>query len=144
MLMQTIREQIKAAMRSKEAVKLDTLRFVLSTLKYKEIEVQRELTDDEILDTLGKEVKKRRDAIALFAQSGRTALVAEEEEKLAIILELLPAQMSQTEIESVIDDEIAVVGTANMGMLMKAVLAKVKGRADGKLVSDLVRQKIAG
>lgn len=142
MLMQTIREQIKDAMREKATVKLDTLRYILSTLKYVEIEKQRELTDEEIIETVGKEVKKRRDAIELFKSSGRTTLVIEEEEKLAIIMTLLPAQMSEAEVSAVVDEVIAHVGTANMGLLMKEVLSKVKGKADGRTVSDIVKKKV--
>lgn len=142
MLMQAIRDQIKDAMRAKEPVKLDTLRYILSTLKYVEIEKQRELTDEEVVEAVSKEVKKRKDAIELFKNSGRDVLVSEEEAKLAVIMTLLPKQLSAQEIEQLIDEAIAEVGKENMGAIMKALGPKTKGRADGKLVSELVRQKM--
>lgn len=143
MIMQTIRDQIKDAMRAKDAVKLDTLRYVLSTLKYVEIEKQRELTDEEAIDALSREVKKRKDAIELFRNSGRSELVTEEEAKLAVIMTLLPAQMTSDEVSVIVDDVIATTGKENMGMVMKEVMARVKGKTDGKMVSDIVKSKMA-
>ncbi|MEP7166836.1 MAG: GatB/YqeY domain-containing protein [Candidatus Woesebacteria bacterium] len=143
MLMDTILNQIKDAMRAKDSVKLETLRFILSTIKYVQIEKRRDLTDEEILDVLTKEVKKRREAIELFKKSGRDGLVTEEETKLAVITAFLPAQMSADEVAAIVNTAIAKVGTENMGMLMKEVMMQTKGKADGKMVSDLVRSKLA-
>ena len=143
MVKQLIHSQLKDTMRAKDAVKLETLRFLLSELKYKEIEKQHELTEEEELEVLSKEVKKRKDAIELFRKSGREALVTEEESKLGVITTFLPAQMDRNDVEKIVADVVARMGKENMGMVMKEVMAQVKGKADGKVVSDLVRSKLA-
>lgn len=143
MIMQTIQSQMKDAMRAKDAMKLDTLRYALSQIKYVQIEKQRDLDDDEIIDVLSKEVKKRREAIDLFGKSGREGLVIEENAKLAVLLQLLPAELPAEDIEKVVDEVVSRLGKENMGMVMKEVMAQVKGKADGKMVSDIVRQKLA-
>ena len=134
---------MKDAMRARNGVKLETLRYVLSQIKYKEIEEHRELTDDETIGVLANEVKKRKEAIKLFRDSGRDQLVAEEEEKLTTITSLLPSQMSREEIEALVDAAIAKVGKANMGAIMKELMPTTRGRADGSLVSEIVKEKMA-
>lgn len=143
MIKQTIQAQLKEAMRAKNSLKLDTLRFILSELKYKEIDVQHELSDEEILEVMSREVKKRRDAIELFKNSGRDVLVKEEEVKLAIILEFLPVQMVPEQIEEVVDRAISKLGKENMGAIMREIMPEVKGKADGKLVSQIVQKKLS-
>jgi uncharacterized protein len=143
MIMQQIQDQIKDAMRAKDSVQLETLRYILSGIKYVQIEKQRDLTDDEILDVLAKEVKKRKDAIELFQKSGRDGLVQEEETKLQYIKALLPAQLPREVVEKIVDEVIARSGKENMGVVIKEVMAQVKGKADGRMVSDLVREKLA-
>ncbi len=143
MIKTLITDQMKDAMRAHEKTKLETLRFVLSQLKYAEIEKRRELTEDEALSVLANEVKKRREAIKLFGDSGRQQLVTEEQEKLAVITSLLPPQMSREEIEELVDEAIAKVGKSNMGVIMKELMPRVKGRSDGSLVSEIVKQKMA-
>jgi uncharacterized protein YqeY len=142
MIRTQITDQMKDAMRSHDKVKLDTLRFVLSQIKYVEIDKHRELEDAEIIDVLVSEVKKRREAITLFKNSGRDQMVTEEEAKLAVITSLLPSQLSEDEVNELIDTAIAKVGK-NMGLVMKELSSQIKGRADGKLVSELVRARIA-
>src|SRR5258708_3016050 len=143
MIKHTITDQMKDAMRARNGVKLETLRYVLSQIKYKEIEEHRELTDDEAIGVLANEVKKRKEAIKLFRDSGRDQLVAEEEEKLTTITSLLPTQMSREEIETLVTAAIAKVGNANMGVIMKEVVPATRGRADGSVVSEIVKEKMA-
>lgn len=143
MIMQQIQDQIKDAMRAKDSVKLETLRYILSGIKYVQIEKQRDLTDEEILDVLAKEVKKRKDAIELFRSSGRDGLVLEEETKLSFIMGFLPAQLPREDVEKIVDAVIAKIGKENMGMVIKEVMVQVKGKADGKMVSQLVRERLA-
>lgn len=133
---------MKDAMRARDKMTLETLRYALSQIKYVEIEKRRELTEDEILGILGNEVKKRREAIKLFKDSGRDQLVTEEEEKLKVITSLLPAQMDREEIEKLVDEAIAKVGKGNLGAVMRELMPKVKGKADGSLVSEIVKKKI--
>lgn len=142
MLKNQITEQMKTAMRERQMMALETLRYLLSQIKYVEIEKHRELTDEEALQVLGGEVKKRRDAIRLFRDSGRDQLVSEEEEKLKIITSLLPEQMSRGEIEKLVDAAVAKVGKGNMGAVMKELMPQTRGRADGALVSEIVKSKI--
>lgn len=140
---QTITDQMKEAMRARDAVKLETLRYVLSQLKYSEIEKHRDLSDDEMLGVLANEVKKRKEAIKLFKDSGRDQLVTEEEEKLTTITSLLPAQLTREEVETLVDTAIAKVGVANIGAIMKELLPHTKGRADGSMVSEIVKAKMS-
>ncbi len=141
-IQQTIQSQLKDAMRARDAVKLETLRYVLSELKYSQIEKQHELSDEEAIEVLSREVKKRKDAIELFHNSGREELVTEEKAKLEFITTLLPEQLSEEAIATVVDEVIASVGKENMGMVMKEVMAKLKGKADGCSVSQIVQTKM--
>jgi uncharacterized protein len=142
MIKQQITDQIKDAMRSHDAVKLETLRFILSQIKYVEIDKHQELNDEAIIGVISNEVKKRRDAIKLFKDSGRDQLVSEEEEKLVTIMQFLPEQMSREEVEKLVDEAIAKVGTSNMGLVMKELMPQVKGKADGSMVSEVVKSKL--
>ncbi|HSW89425.1 MAG TPA: GatB/YqeY domain-containing protein [Patescibacteria group bacterium] len=142
MIKSTIQDQMKDAMRARDSVKLETLRFVLSGMKYEEIEKHRELTDEEAIDVLSREVKKRREAIELFRTSGRDQMVADEESKLAVIMTLLPTQFSKEEVEKIVEAAIAKVGKENFGAIMKEVTPQTKGKADGKMVSDVVKAKL--
>ncbi len=142
MMKQTITDQMKDAMRARNAVKLETLRYILAQVKYKEIDEHRELTEDEAMGVLANEVKKRKEAIKLFKDSGRDQLVIEEEEKLATITSLLPPQMSREEIEKLVDAAIAKVGASNIGMIMKELMPATRGKADGSLVNEIVKVKM--
>lgn len=138
----TIQNQLKDAMRAKDAVKLETLRYVLSELKYSQIAKQHELSDEEATDVLSKEVKKRKDAVELFRNSGRLELVEQEEAKLIHITALLPEQLSEEVVAAIVDEVIAAEGKSNMGAVMKGVMARVKGKADGRMISTLVQTKL--
>lgn len=138
----TIQNQLKDAMRAKDAVKLETLRYVLSELKYSQIAKQHELSDEEATDVLSKEVKKRKDAVELFRNSGRLELVEQEEAKLVHITALLPEQLSEEVVAAIVDEVIAAEGKSNMGAVMKGVMARVKGKADGRMISTLVQTKL--
>lgn len=142
MLKTKILDHMKVAMRARNAVELETLRYLLSQIKYSEIDKKRELTDDEAISVLSNEVKKRREAIKLFTESGRNELVTEEEEKLKVITSLLPEQMSRSEVEKIVDEVIAKVGNENMGVVMKELMPLVRGKADGTMVSEIVKSKI--
>lgn len=142
MIQQDIQTQMKEAMRAHDAMRLETLRFVLSQIKYAQIAKRSELTEDDALGVLANEVKKRREAIEMFRASGREALVSEEEAKLAVIMTLMPAQLSEAEVEAIVKEAVAKVGGGNMGMVMKEIMPKVKGRADGKMVSEVVKRNL--
>ena len=142
MIKTQIQAQLKDAMKARDSVKLETLRFLLSELKYAQIAVQHELTEDEELQVLTKEVKKRTDAVELFKSSGRDQLVTEEEEKLVFIRSFLPAQLSSLELEQIVDEVISSTPDRSFGTVMKEVVARTKGKADGKAISIVVKTKL--
>lgn len=144
-----LREQLSAdmkeAMKAREAgkLRLAVIRMVWSTIRNLEIDKKRELTEEEIAGVLAKEVKMRKDSIEEFKKGNRTDLVEQAEMEVAILLPYLPQQMSEEEVRQVVADTIAEIGATSpkeMGKVMSALMPKVKGRADGKLVNTIVRE----
>lgn len=144
MLKNKIQKDILSALKGKKESELKVLRFLLSQINYEEIAKQKELTDDEVESVLQKEYKKRKEAINLFQKGNRPDLVQEEENQLTVFKKYLPQQLSDKELEGIVkeitDKE---TDTQNIGKIIGLVMAKVKGRADGKQVSELVRQKLS-
>lgn len=135
---------MKAAMRARDQVRLDTIRFVMSQAKNLEIDLKRELTDEEFITLLKKEVKNRTEAIEQFQAGGREDIVAEEEAKLKVIQEFLPAEMSEADLDAIVQKAVSSVeDKSNFGLVMKAVMAEVKGQADGKRVTAAVKKALA-
>ncbi len=141
-LLERITADIKDAMRSKDGTRLDTLRMVKSDLNYAMIEKKIETPSDaDVLAVIQKAVKKRRDAIEGFEKGGRADLAAKEKAELAILTAYLPQQMTRAELEQIVKAVIAEIGAsskADMGKVMKAVMPQVSGKADGKMVSEVV------
>lgn len=141
--MSTLRSQLtemmKNAMRARDQIRLDTVRFVLSQIKNAEIDLHREMNDEEVITLLKKEVKNRKEAIDQFAQGGRQDLVDEETAKLKVIEEFLPAQMSDEELQKVVQEVVEANPGKEFGLIMKEVMARVKGQADGSRVSGMVK-----
>ena len=144
-----LREQLSAdmkeAMKAREAgkLRLAVIRMVWSTIRNLEIDKKRELTEEEIAGVLAKEVKMRKDSIEEFKKGDRTDLVEQAEMEVAILLPYLPQQMSEEEVRQVVADTIAEIGATSpkeMGKVMSALMPKVKGRTDGKLVNTIVRE----
>lgn len=132
-----------AAFKAHQTPKVNLLRMVKSAIKNTEIEVRRHaLTDEEILAVLVKEAKRRKESIAMFTEAGRTDLVAAEQAELDELEAYLPAQMSDADLEQIVQATVtAMNGTAkNFGQIMGAVMAKVKGQADGNRVSTAVKK----
>ncbi len=142
MIKTILTDKMKTAMRAHDALTLETLRYVLSTLKYVEIEKQRPLTDEEEIQALASEVKKRNDAIKLFMDSGRLEVVEEEKKKLAVIKELLPAELTEAEVTAIIDETLATLEDKSFGNVMRALMPKVRGKADGNMVNRIVKEKL--
>ena len=139
-------EQVKDAMRAGDAERRDALRLILSSLKSAEKELQRPLSEDEELQVLQRERKKRVEAADAFRTGGREEQAATEERELAILEEFMPEPLSEDEIEEIIDDAIAEVGAtsmADLGRVMADVMPQIAGRADGSTVSQIVREKLA-
>jgi uncharacterized protein len=145
-LITTIESEIKEAMKSREAERRDALRLIVNALKGSEKELQRPLSDDEELQVLQRERKKRVEAAEAFRAGGREEQAATEERELAILEEFMPEPLSEDEIEEIIDDAIAEVGAtsmADLGRVMADVMPQIAGRADGSTVSQIVREKLA-
>lgn len=146
-----ITDDIKAAMKAKDKVRLETVRSIKKVIIEKESTVrasgQEALTEEQDLEVLTQLAKQRKDAIAQYTNAGREDLAEKEAAELAIIEEYLPSQLSEEEIEAVIDDLIAKTGASSakdMGKVMGPAMKELKGRADGGKVQALVKAKLAG
>lgn len=142
-----IPEELKTAMKAKDKVRVGTLRTILSGIKYLKAEGRHdEVTDDDVITIINREVKKRRDSIEMYESNNRPELAENEKAEVAILMEYLPAQLTEDEIRAIITETIAEVGAASpadKGKLMGALMPKVKGKADGKLVNTLVTELLA-
>ena len=145
-LIERIEDEVKDAMRARDAQRRDALRLILSSLQGAEKELQRPLSEDESLQVLQRERKKRIEAAEAFRAGGREEQAAAEEAELAVLQEFMPEPLSEDEIEAIVDNVIAEVGATSMrdlGRVMADVMPQVSGRADGSVVSQLVREKLA-
>lgn len=148
MLKDKIQEDMKAAMIAKDEEKLSTIRMLKSALQYAEIAkgLDYKATDEDVLDVIGKEVKKHREAIELYEKGGRPELADKEKRELEILQSYLPEQMSEDEVAKLVSQAIEEIGAASMqdmGKVMGALMPKVKGKADAGMVSNLVKQKLS-
>ena len=137
---------LTTAMKERDAERRDTLRLLLSALRAAEKELQRPLSDDEELQVLQRERKRRQEAADAFADAGRDAQAEKEERELDVLEEYMPEPLSEDELEQIVDDAIAEVGATSMrdlGRVMADVMPQIAGRADGSVVSQLVREKLA-
>lgn len=138
-----ILEDVKSAMKERAQVRLDALRFVQSAIKNREIELRpNPISDDEILGVLRKLVKQRKESIDQYKQGGRQDLVDKEVSELAVIEAYLPQAMGRDELEAIVKGVITALNAKSpkeMGAVMKEVQAKTAGRADNKMVSELVK-----
>jgi hypothetical protein len=136
---------MRAAMKSGDAVRKDTLRLALSAIKLAEVEAKKELDDEGVLAVLQKEVKSRRESIADAEKANRQDLVDAANAEIAVLEEYLPQQLSTEELKSIIGEVIAEQGAASvvdMGKVMGALMPRVQGRADGGQVSQFVREAL--
>jgi uncharacterized protein YqeY len=145
-LIAEIEDELKDAMRARDAERRDALRLILNALKGSQKELQRPLTEDEELQVLQRERKRRLEAAEAFRSGGREEQAQAEERELEILEEFMPEPLSEDEIEEIVDDVIAEVGAtsmADLGRVMADVMPQVAGRADGSQVSQIVREKLA-
>jgi len=145
-LIARIEEELKTAMRARDQERTDALRLTLAALRSAEKEVQRPLKEDEELHVLQRERKRRVEAAEAFRGGGREEQAAKEERELEIIQEFMPEPVDEDELERIIDDAIAETGATSLrdlGRVMADVMPQVAGRADGSVVSQLVREKLA-
>jgi uncharacterized protein len=139
-----IPEDIKSALKNRERLELTVLRMLQSAIKNREIEnKKRELTDEEVIGVISTEIKKRREAAKEYEKVGRPDAAADEKAEMNILMKYMPEQMGETQIRSLISKAITDTessGMKDMGKVMKEVMPKVKGKADGALVNKLVKE----
>jgi uncharacterized protein len=145
-LIARIEGELREATLARNAERRDALRLILSALRGAEKELQRPLKDDEELQVLQRERKRRTEAAEAFRAGGREEQAAAEEQELDVLEEFMPEPLTEEEIEEIVDDVIAEVGATSMrdlGRVMADVMPQIAGRADGSTVSQLVREKLA-
>ena len=142
-----ITEDMKAAMRAREAARLSTIRLLLAAMKQKEVDERVELVDADVLAIIDKMIKQRRESIAQFDAGGRPELAAAERAEIGVLQGYLPQRLSEAEIDALIDAAVAnagATGMAVMGKVMAALKGQLAGRADMAQVSAKVKAKLAG
>ena len=144
---QKINENLKDAMRNKSEAELSTLRMLIAALKNKKIALGggtnvEEMTEEQIIEVIQSEIKKRRDSIQAYAQGNRQDLVDKEKNEIDILEKYMPAQLSDEEIEKVIE-EIVNAGNTDFGKVMGQAMGKLKGKAEGSKVTEIVKKVLA-
>ena len=145
-LVKRLEGEVKDATLARDAPRRDALRLILNSLRAAEKDLQRPLSEDEELQVLQRERKRRNEAAEAFRAGGREEQAAQEEAELAVLEEFMPAPLSEEELERIVDDAIAETGATSlrdMGRVMADVMPQIAGRADGSVVSQLVREKLA-
>lgn len=142
-----LQSDMKDAMRAQDSLRLGAVRGLIAEIKKREIDKRTALDEAEIHKVIQSLLKQRTDSIDAFQKAGRQDLVEKEQKEAALLKAYLPAQLSPAEVEALVVAAIAETGASkpsDIGLVMKAVIAKAAGRADGKLVNELARKKLAG
>lgn len=145
-LTERLNDDMKQAMRNKDKFRLSVIRMIRSSIKNIEVNERRTPDDNEVLDILNREVKQRKDSLQEFEKAGRDDLANDVKVEIEIIHEYLPQQLNEEEVNAIVKQTINEVGAsskADMGKVMGALMPKVKGRADGKLVNEIVQQQLS-
>ena len=146
-LQDQLTEAMKVAMKAKDSLRLNAIRLMRTAIKNKEIDTRTTLSDEDVIGVLSTLVKQRKESAEVYRANQRDDLADKEEAELAVIQDFLPAQMSEDEIKAAIEAAVQETGAASpkdMGKVMKIVSAQTRGRADGRLVSELVKARLAG
>jgi len=144
-LQERITKDMQAALKSKKKTELDTLRTLIAELKDERIKKMRDLTHDDVLTVLNRAVKKRKEAIQLYKQGNRPDLVEQEQNEIEIVQKYLPEQLSEEQIINVLERILSRVGAEterDIGKVMGPAMQELKGKADGKVVKELVRKML--
>lgn len=145
MLVDQIQKDLQQAQLARDEVKVSTLRLLLSEVNNARISKGQELTDDDVVSVIQREVKKRKEGAAGFRSGGREDQAQKEEAELKVLESYLPQQLSNDQLTKIVEDTINELGAksqADMGKVMRAVMSKVAGQADGNVVSAIVKQKL--
>ena len=140
-----ILEDLKSAMKAQDKLKLSVIRMVKSSIQMEELNKKRELTDDEVIDVISKQIKTRKDSINEFAKGGRDDLVESTSKEIEILSTYLPEQLTEEEVNNIIDrvfEEVKPESSKDMGKVMKAITPLVKGKADMGMVSSIIKGKL--
>ena len=140
-----VSEEMKEALRAGDKIKLGTLRLLSAAVKNREVELRRELGDEEFLEVVSREVKRRNEALEAYESAGREDLVAKEREEREVLQVYLPAQLSPDETDALVDEAIAATGASSireLGKVMGYVMGKAKGRVDGGAVQQRARARL--
>lgn len=146
-LAKRLTDEMKAAMKAKDAERLSAIRMIINAVKIKEKNIKRDLTDEEIIAVIAIDIKKRKDSIAQFAKGERADLVAAEEQGISYLIDYLPDQLSDEAVKKIVDaaiTEALATSMKDIGAVMKLVMPKVKGKADGGLINKLVNELLSG
>ncbi|TAN63714.1 GatB/YqeY domain-containing protein [bacterium] len=141
-----ISKEIVISMKAGDKAKLSALRMLLSAVKYKEVDLKRVLADEEVHQVAGTLVRQRLDSIEQFRKGGREDLAKKEEDEITVLMAYMPPQLGEVELRALIKKaaiDIGASGMKDMGKLMKEIIQQVKGKADGKLVNDIVKEVLA-
>ncbi|QKG84946.1 GatB/YqeY domain-containing protein [Kroppenstedtia pulmonis] len=144
-IMERLTQDMKTAMKNKDKTRLSVIRMVRSSMKNEEIKLQRNLTEEDALGILSRELKQQKDSLQEFEQAGRDDLAAKAKAEIAILEDYLPEPLTEEEIHSIVREAIQKSGAsskADMGKVMKLVMPQVKGRADGKAVNRTVLEML--
>jgi uncharacterized protein len=145
MLLDKLKSDLITAMKAKEEMKVSTLRFLLSAINNKQIELQRDLTDEDVAGVIGKQIKERKESIEAYTAGNRQDLVDKEKQEMDLLLVYMPAQMPEEELENIVKQVIGETGAsslADFGKVMGAAMARVKGKADGNMVAEIVKKTL--
>ena len=144
-LKQKLQEDLKSSMKNKDAIKKSVITLIRSSIKQYEVDNRVELQDDEIVDLIAKQLKQTRDSREEFAKAGRDDLVSKAEAEIEVLKGYLPQQLSEEELNEIVISTISEVGATSMKdmkKIMTSIMPKVKGRADGKLINELVKKNL--
>ena len=147
MLRDSVPDDMRAAMKAREPLTVSTLRMLMAAMKNAQVEAGHELDDDEVIAVIGKEAKRRKESIEAYTDASRPDLADKEAAELVILEAYLPEQLGEDELAALVEAAIAEAGATEarqMGAVMKIVMAKVAGRADGSAVSALVKARLSG
>lgn len=145
-LLKKLQDEMKTAMKSGDKDRLSVIRMLISEIKKVQIDKKKELTDEEIIQVLQRYAKQRKESIKQYREAGREDLAQKEEAELKVVQEFLPQPLSEEKIEQIIEQVISELGASSMkdmGRVMKSVMERVKGRADGSTVSSIVKKKLS-
>jgi uncharacterized protein YqeY len=146
-LKERLDQDMKQAMRDKAQLKLDTIRMLKSAIKYREIELMKPLDDAGVNGVIATEIKRRRDSVEQYRAGNRQDLADKEQKEIEFLQAYLPQQLTEDEVRAKVDEAVKKVGAQgmkDMGAVMKALMPEVQGRADGKIVSELVKARLSG